>query len=150
MLQEIIPPEVKIINNCIYKSYEIKDDKVVVKYIYREREYEAEAKLLVGADGAFSRVRRQACNLYPDSKLYISIQEWFKTDSNLNYYGAIFDSEITDFYSWTIPKEDYLILGSALKPNGKANQKFELLKRKMHKYGFEFDKSLKVNGAYMY
>ncbi len=149
-LEEIIPPEVKMINNCIYKSFGIKDDRVVVKYSYKSREYEAEAKLLVGADGAFSKVRRQAFNLFPSPKLYISIQEWFKTNSNSDYYGAIFDSEITDFYSWTIPKEDYLILGSALKPNDKAKQKFELLKHKLQKYGFRFDKSIKVNGAYIY
>jgi len=149
-LEEIIPPEVKMINNCIYKSFGIKDDRVVVKYSYKSREYEAEAKLLVGADGAFSKVRRQAFNLYPKPKLYISIQEWFNTNYNLDYYGAIFDSEITDFYSWTIPKEDYLIVGSALKPNDKANQKFELLKQKLHKYGFNFGKSIKINGSYMY
>lgn len=68
----------------------------------------------------------------------------------MDYYGAIFDSEITDFYSWTIPKEDYLIVGSALKTNDKVNQKFDLLKQKMHNYGFEFGKSIKVNGSYMY
>jgi flavin-dependent dehydrogenase len=31
----------------------------------------------------------------------------------LPYFSAIFDREISDFYSWTIPKEDYLIMGAA-------------------------------------
>lgn len=149
-LEEIVPQEVKIINNSIYKSYKEKDNQVIVKFNYKGKDYEERAKLLIGADGAFSKVRRQAFNSCPEPKLYISIQEWFKTNSNLDYYGAIFDSEITDFYSWTIPKENCLIVGSALKPNDKANQKFEFLKEKMLNYEFRFDKSIKVNGAYMY
>lgn len=149
-LEDIIPSEVKVINNCIYKSCEIKDDHVVVKFNTSGRDYAEKAKLLVGADGAFSKIRRQLFHVSPSPQLYISIQEWFKTDSNLDYYGAIFDREITDFYSWTIPKEDFLILGTALIPNNKVKQKFELLKQKMGNYGFKFDKSIKKNAAYIF
>lgn len=148
-LIDIIPSEVRIIKNSIFKSFEVKDDYVIVKYLYKHKEYEEKAKLLVGADGAFSKVRRQGFSCYPSPKLYISIQEWFETDCNLDYYGAIFDSEITDFYSWTIPKENFLILGAALSPNKKAHQKFELLKQKMIDNGFKLNKSIRRNGAYL-
>ncbi len=47
------------------------------------------------------------------------------------YYGAIFDEEITDFYSWIIPKDNYILLGSALKPKENTWEKFELLKVKL-------------------
>lgn len=79
----------------------------------------------------------------------IAIQEWFEASSNQNYYGAIFDKEITDFYSWTIPKENQIILGTAIKSGDDALEKFELLKTKLKKYGYGFDKSIKKNGAYL-
>jgi len=55
----------------------------------------------------------------------------------------------SDFYSWTIPKENFLILGAALSPNDKAHQKFELLKQKMINNGFKLNKSIRRNGAYL-
>ncbi|MGE5654476.1 MAG: oxidoreductase, partial [Bacillota bacterium] len=45
---------------------------------------------------------------------YVAVQEWFKVDEALPYFTAIFDPRLTDFYAWTIPKEDYLLLGAAL------------------------------------
>lgn len=32
------------------------------------------------------------------------------------YYTAVFDEEISDLYSWLMPKENYLLLGLALRP----------------------------------
>lgn len=148
-LEDIIPADVKIINNSIYKSFEQRDNCVYVKFNYKGKEYEEKAKLLVGADGAFSKVRRQGFGDHPSPKLYICVQEWFETDCNLDYYGAIFDSDITDFYSWTIPKENYLILGTALIPDDKVNKKFELLKEKILNYGFKLDRSFRRNSAYL-
>lgn len=148
-LESIIPSSVNIVNGCVYKSHEEKSDCVKVKYSVKGKEYEGKARLLIGADGAFSKVRRQAFNNYPTPELYISIQEWFETSENLNYYGAIFDKEITDFYSWTIPKENSLILGAALKPDKNVHEKFELLKCKLKRFGYNFDKFVQRNGAYL-
>ena len=66
------------------------------------------------------------------------------------YYGAVFDDEITDFYSWTIPKEDRIILGSALAPRGDVLRRFDLLKTRLKEYGFDFGERLARNGAYLY
>ena len=115
----------------------------------KERTMRKRARLLVGADGAFSRVRRQGFSDRPAPELYVSIQEWFETAENQNCYGAIFDDEISDFYSWTIPKENQLILGTALKPGCDVQDKFELLKKKLCKYGYDFKKSIRKNGAYL-
>ncbi|WPX08878.1 Rossmann-fold NAD(P)-binding domain-containing protein [Anaerocellum danielii] len=100
-----------------------------MRLIHNGKEYKEKCRLLVGADGAFSKVRRHAFERLPFPEIYIAIQEWFETDCSLNYYGAIFDSEITDFYSWTIPKDNFLILGSALRPSKDAKLKFELLRK---------------------
>ena len=149
-LESLIPQEVKIINNAVYHSYRMENDEIVVKFFYQGKIYEEKTKLLAGADGAFSMLRNQAFPDSPKPKLYISIQEWFETHKNLDYYGAVFDREITDFYSWMIPKENTLILGTALEPGKQAGEKFQLLKNKLKNYGFQFEKSIKKNGACLF
>ncbi len=149
-LGSIIPPSVNVIDGCIFNRFEEKEDCVVIKFSRDGKEYEEKARLIAGADGAYSKVRRQG---FPDNeapRLYVSIQEWFEARGVQNYYGAIFDDEITDFYSWTIPKENMIILGSALSPGKDACNKFETLKSKLIRYGYDFSKSLKKNGAYLY
>jgi len=148
-LGSILPPSVDRINGCIFKCYEVTGKAVNVTYYYNGLEHQAQAKLLAGADGAFSTVRRQGFIDSPSPKLYISIQQWFESSQTDNFYGAIFDEEITDYYSWTIPKENCFILGSALKPGKDALRKFELLKQKLAAYGYSFEKSLYKNGAYL-
>jgi flavin-dependent dehydrogenase len=150
-LESIVPPGVTIINGCIYRSCEEKDGYLAVRFRHGGREYEEKTKMLVGADGAFSLVRRQSFGTLPSPKLYICIQEWFRADSSgRNYYGAVFDDDITDFYSWTIPKEDRIILGAALEPRGDVLQKFGELKSRIKAYGFDFGRPLARNGAYLY
>lgn len=149
-LQSLVPANVEIINNCIFKGYEnLNNNELLIKYHFAGKEYTAKTKMLIGADGAFSSIRKQAFINSPTTKLYISIQEWFKTDSNLNYYGAIFDSQITDFYSWSIPKEDYLIIGSALNIDGNVHKKFSLLKEKLKTYGYHLGIPDYRNGAFI-
>ncbi len=149
-LESIVPVNVTVINDCLVKSFDERDDYVAVRFRHNGEDYEEKARLLVGADGAYSSVRRQRFGKLPAPKLYISIQEWFEASDAKNYYGAVFDESITDFYSWTIPKEDQIILGSALAPGSDAVWKFESLKRKLKSYGYDFSKPLRRNAAYLY
>jgi len=106
-------------------------------------------RVLVGADGASSKLRRL---ISPDANTpqkYIAIQEWFACSNTMSYYTAIFDEEITDFYSWIIPKDEYLLLGAALKPRENPREKYELLKRKLTRFGFEFAHKVKTEGAFI-
>src|SRR5690606_41205 len=89
-----IPSEVNIIYNCLYKSFEANENGITVSFNQDGKEYREQTRILVGADGALSRVRNQCLGESHVPNLYISIQEWFKTSYNLNYYGAIFDREI--------------------------------------------------------
>jgi len=148
-LESIVPPTVNYLNGCVFKSFEESDNHVNVRYNCKGKDYESKTRLVVGADGAFSMVRRQGFSNRTSPKLYISVQEWFEAKENQNYYGAIFDDEITDFYSWTIPKENQIILGTALKPGKDVHAKFELLKKKLRKYGYNFNESISRNGAYL-
>ncbi len=105
------------------------------------------ARVVVGADGAGSLVRRQIAPAGPAPRAYIAIQEWFETAEAMPYYSAVFDRRITDFYSWTIPKEGQLIVGSALSPGAGAPAKFERLKRDLQSVGFRLGRRTRREGA---
>lgn len=105
-------------------------------------------KIIVGADGANSKVKK---DLMPPSaiKRYISIQEWFKNTDELNQFVAMFDQEISDFYSWIIPKDDYIIFGSAIEEGKDATTYHNLQKKKLEKYGYKLDNPIKKEGCYL-
>ena len=77
----------------------------------------ATARLVVGADGAGSLVRRLAFGHIELPKRYVAIQSEHETGRCDPHFGAVFDARLTDFYGWTVPKEDRLLAGIAL-PGG--------------------------------
>jgi flavin-dependent dehydrogenase len=125
------------------------EDHVSVSCSHNNERFEVKARLLVGADGANSPVRRSLGYIGPSPERYLAIQEWFDFPEDARYYGAIFNSEITDFYSWTIPKENNLIIGSALRPHDRPLERFERLKKGLLKYGFRPGKSFRRKGAFL-
>jgi len=111
--------------------------------------HEFTTAILVGADGANSKVKKEFIAHRSNPKRYISIQEWFKNDTNLNQFVAMFDEEISDFYSWIIPKDDYIIFGSAVQEGKDATTYHNLQKKKLEKYGYKLDTPLKKEGCYL-
>jgi geranylgeranyl diphosphate/geranylgeranyl-bacteriochlorophyllide a reductase len=106
------------------------------------------AKIVVGADGALSKVRRAITTGRPHLQRYVAVQEWHRTKAPPEpCFYAIFDSRVTDFYSWIIQKEDSLVLGSAMKPRDNVSEKFELLKQRMVQYGIDLSSPHKKHGA---
>jgi geranylgeranyl diphosphate/geranylgeranyl-bacteriochlorophyllide a reductase len=81
--------------------------------------------------------------------MYFGMQEWAEAGDQHPYFSAIFDPEITDYYCWTIPKENFLIIGAALLPQDQTSQKFERLKKKIRDYGIRFGKTVCREGAYI-
>ena len=148
-LVSLFPSKVEVICEAIFKGFEIVDDGIKIQYTKQGKEHNIHTKLLVGADGAFSTVKRSISLDLPNPKTYISIQEYYKMDNSLPYYSAIFDDDITDFYSWTIPKDDLLVLGTAVIPKEKPYEKFMILKNKLISRGFEFGPCVKRNSAYL-
>lgn len=113
------------------------------------------ARFLVAADGANSFTRRTVLAAdFPRPKQYISIQKWFPVHVNMPYYTGIFDSEITDYYSWIIQKSDHLVLGSAipttLKTTNSVHEQFSRLTEKVSTHlGLTLDAPDKTEGAFI-
>ena len=148
-LVSILPAEVDKKFNSLFKSYVEIPGGYEIRYIYNGQEISAKTSVIIGADGASSRLRNFISNDINIPEKYISIQEWFECPYPIPYFTAIFDEEISDFYSWIIPKGNYLLFGSALKPKENTREKFDLLKTKLTQRGFDFNNKIKTEGAYI-
>lgn len=147
-LVSLIPSHVVQKFNCHVKSFSSNDRGHQISYIENSQVWEITAKVLIGADGGSSMVRRHA---FPHSMIpqYVSIQEWYEAPGFLPYFTAVFDRAITDYYSWIIPKDKYLLIGSALQPGPTSVVKFESFKNKLRNHGFTFERLIKREGAFI-
>lgn len=105
----------------IHKGKCVKIDKEDESYILfvnnNENKHTFKAKIIVGADGGGSIVRRTFFS--PMKVQYVAIQQWFENKGQkLPYYSCVFDSKTSDSCSWTIHKGDYIIFGGAFKRSG--------------------------------
>ncbi|OQB25167.1 MAG: putative oxidoreductase [Firmicutes bacterium ADurb.Bin182] len=147
-LISLIPPSVDRKYGALFRSFAEVPGGYEVKYIRNGREETAKTRIIVGADGADSIVRKCIRKDTNTPEKYVSIQERFECVSPIPYFTAIFDEEISDFYSWIIPKETYLLFGTALRPGKNAKDKHELLKTKLSGT-FHFGNRIKTEGAYI-
>ena len=148
-LLSLVPSGVEIRTNCRLKSYASEESFFKLTLVQDNKTHVERSKILVGADGATSKVRLQASSRISFPKKYFAIQEWVEGDKNFPYFTSLFDREITDYYCWTIPKGEYLIIGAALHPKQKTSEKFNLLKSKLKHRGFEFGKTVWREGAFI-
>ncbi|MHC4545791.1 MAG: FAD-binding protein [Planctomycetota bacterium] len=148
-LLSMVPSSVDVRIDCRFKSYESDDDCFKINCVGNNNTYIEHARIVIGADGASSRVRKLAVPACSFPKAYIGVQQWVEADTKLPYFSTMFDSEITDYYCWTIPKEDQLVIGAALHPRQDVSGKFERLKNKLRDYGFTFGKTIRRQAAYI-
>ena len=114
------------------------------------RVWPVRCKVLVAADGAASAVRRNfqpALRFDAAHHYYAAVQETLELVEPMPFYGAFFAPNITDFYGWTIPKHDTLLLGVALRPGASAPRKFEEFKHMLAECGIRFGRKLSRCGA---
>lgn len=148
-LVSLITGSVDMRFGCMYRGHEREKSGFLVHLRQGDHTTSVRTRLLVGADGANSLVRRHAFPASPTVLRYIAVQEWFGVSEALPYFTAIFDSSITDFYAWTIPKEDQLLIGAALRPGPDANVRFEQLKLKLQEYGMTWSERSRREGAFI-
>ena len=146
-LLSLVPAAVDIRTGCRLQSYAADSDGFKLRVAQGRKRFDEKAKIIVGADGAKSKVRAQFVRNHDAPVKYVAIQEWFERKNDRPYFTSIFDTQITDYYCWTIPKGSYLLIGAALPYQQKAADKFARLKTKLQDYGMHFGKSVYKEGT---
>ncbi|HZK24574.1 MAG TPA: FAD-binding protein [Oscillospiraceae bacterium] len=146
-LFSLVPATVEVRADALCKDIQQEDNHITLDLLQQGKHYQEKARLVIGADGAGSLVRRK---FFPnDQKLviYSAIQEWFSVKEASPYFSVFFDSELMDFYGWSIPKEDSLLVGAALRPRQQTVERFKQLKAKLVAYGYPLQTAQKKEGA---
>ncbi len=146
-LVSLIPESVSKMFNSIYKSYKEENSEYTIEIDSNGTLVQITTKILIGTDGAVSRIREQAFVDEKQPQKYISIQEHFKVEEGLPYYVSVFDREVTDFYSWIIQKENELLVGTAIPNIINADKKYAILVKKLGKLGYITGKPFKRTGT---
>jgi flavin-dependent dehydrogenase len=121
---------VELIRDAVFLGAEANKERgFTLRYSSGGTEKTAQARHLIGADGAASALRRE---FFPRFKIrsYTAIQEWFDAETSLPLYSCFFDNSITDSYCWGIFKDGLFVLGGAF-PHKHALKAFETLKEKI-------------------
>ena len=146
-LLSLIPDSVDIRTGCRLQSYTPESDGFRLTLAHAQNRFVEKAKIIVGADGAKSKVRAQLASRSRLPQRYVAIQEWVERKNDRPYFTSIFDTNITDYYCWTIPKGNFLLIGAALLYRQRAAEKFALLKNKLKQHGMNFGKTVFREGT---
>jgi flavin-dependent dehydrogenase len=146
-LLSLVPRGVELRLGCRLRGYSADGERVRLDLVANGKSVTETARLLVGADGASSMVRRLLPGESGQPQAYLAVQEWLECDASQPYFSALFDPEITDYYCWTIPKGDRLLIGAALGPRQRPDEKLSLLKEKLAALGFRFGRAVRREGA---
>lgn len=141
-LISLIPASVTVVEG---KCTSISDNEVT--YLSNGKRVTVQARVVVGADGANSTVRKA---FFPELKTrrYVAIQQWFhKNDTQLKpFYSCIFDEMTSDCCSWSINKNDYIIFGGAFAPQ-ECRTNFEKQKERLKKFNIHLENPIKTEAC---
>ncbi|MBN2577965.1 MAG: FAD-binding protein [Pirellulales bacterium] len=145
-LIEMVPCRVERRFGCRFHKYAREPDGFRIELSDGGRQVEEKARILVAADGAFSSVRRQLEGRPSSSAVYTAVQEHLQADSVPPYFTALFDPALTDYYCWTIPKDNCLVVGGAFRPQ-RARESFSRLKEQLLRLGYRWGETLRREAA---
>ncbi len=145
-MKSLIPPTVDIFDpaECT-RIQRLPEGGFRLTFRYQGKEQTLDTRLLVGADGAHSLVRR---TFYPDRKIrrYVAVQQWFPEQNQTPFYSCVFDSKRTDCYSWSISKDGCFIFGGAY-PAEHCRARFEAQKKSLEQLGISFGEPIRTEAC---
>ncbi len=143
LLKLALDANVDLLNNCQFINF--KDKIVTLKYGSNYKKFKCHK--LIAADGATSCVKKKfSTRVCRNKNLYVSIQELYPNTANLQHFYAFFDSQITDFYGWAIPKSNGVLFGGAF-PYHDSKRRFAEMKKKVIEQGIINDNVISRDGA---
>lgn len=146
-LLSLAPAQTDIRCGCQVNDVSVDESGVTVQYTAEGRRHTERARLLVGADGAHSVVRRQLFPQVASPRCYLAVQGWFEMATPLPHHVAIFDRAVTDYYGWAVPKDGLLAIGAALAPHADPLGHFDRLVQHLAAYGVSPGRLLWREGA---
>jgi geranylgeranyl reductase len=146
-LASLVPGDVEKRFGWLLRACDAVGEGVRLQLAGRGGAAEERARVVVGADGAASKVRRLLVPGGEAPRAYMAVQQWFEAGTAQPYFSVFFDPALTDFYCWTIPKEDRIIVGGAFFPRQRAAERFERLKEKLGGLGYDLGRSVRREGA---
>jgi geranylgeranyl diphosphate/geranylgeranyl-bacteriochlorophyllide a reductase len=135
--------------NTQYISHKYIDGKNEILVSEGNEIKKIESKVIIGADGAYSRVRENIKNDFAFRSKYLSIQGIYETENDLDHYLLIFNQNITDYYSWVVPKKGKLLIGSAFLKANTAMTHFNYLINEIRRLGYRFSTTSTINMDFM-
>lgn len=146
-LLSLVPRSVDVMTGRAFRSAQRSGNTWRLRLGGGSRDEEVEARVIIGADGAASTVRGRLCAKAPRPRRYLAIQERFFVRDPQPHFSAHFDPRLTDFYGWTIPKRDQIIVGLALPEGSGAPECFERFKKAISGDCFDPHEPLSREGA---
>lgn len=146
-LVSLIPKNVKKINGRVVSIK--KQDNYILEVLEKNKKSIINSKIIVGADGCNSIVRR---TFYKNNIMkYMAIQEWYKcVDTSNSFYSCIFDRKTSDSCSWLIHKDEYLIYGGAFDIKNSKDKFFEQKNRLSKFLNVDLNESVKRQACLVY
>ena len=146
-LLSLVPAPVDVRLGMRFIGFEPANGGYRVQLRKKGKTFTEQVKIIIGADGAASRVRRLIAGQKTFPRKYIAVQEWIEINGAVPYFSTFFDPEITDFYGWTIPKGDMILVGAALRPRNDVAGKFKQMKQGLIRQGLQLGKAVAREGA---
>lgn len=147
-LVSLVPSQVERCFGWTLTALETDDDAPTLRFRTAEGgTASVRARLVIGADGAGSTVRRLAYGDVPAPPRYSAIQAAFDATPGDPFYGAIFDESLTDFYGWTVPKGGVLLVGCAFPAGSGASGGFDTFVERLRERGLRFGRELSRSSA---
>lgn len=131
-LLKLSQAKVDFLSETKFIDFEKKGNTINVLLEKNNKKEIIKTRYLIGANGAISNIRNDITN--KRIRYYFAMQEFlnydFKDPEIQNNFTLIYDNDITDFYSWLVPKGNNLLIGSAI-PKIDVDKKFNLFRQKL-------------------